>query len=245
VANGNLITIGGYAVISLGVPTGYVYLATLVALGFGIAAFMVRIFRRAGEAHAVDLLSFILDLARSDSMSHFIQKFQLRNWVPQILWPSFALMLDMFFLSLLSPGAVIQNLYKPDQQVHFGLFNKGLVFRYYVVIYSVLFFVGDTSSRKIFYNRKYIFPITFLVFCLVSGALFVSAVTELVLFAGLFAAFANGSIYAQASRMIDTTVPKKNHLIALSFWLFIGDIGSVIGSLQMQNITNLYVKYRY
>lgn len=36
--------------------------------------------------------------------------------------------------------------------------------------------------------------------------------------------------YAQANRQIDTFIDKRFSLIAFSFWLFVGDIGSVIGS---------------
>jgi len=48
---------------------------------------------------------------------------------------------------------------------------------------------------------------------------------------GIFLVFyANGSVYATSTRHIDTHVAKQYNLTALSFWLFIGDIGSVIGS---------------
>ncbi len=42
--------------------------------------------------------------------------------------------------------------------------------------------------------------------------------------------FANGFIYATSTKRIDATVEPQYNLIALSFWLFVGDIGSVIGS---------------
>jgi predicted membrane protein len=43
-------------------------------------------------------------------------------------------------------------------------------------------------------------------------------------------AFANGAIYAQSARYIDKNVPIAYNLVSLSVWLFVGDIGSVIGS---------------
>lgn len=42
--------------------------------------------------------------------------------------------------------------------------------------------------------------------------------------------FANGSIYASATRHIDAHLKSEFNLVALSVWLFIGDIGSVTGS---------------
>ena len=42
--------------------------------------------------------------------------------------------------------------------------------------------------------------------------------------------FANGAIYGTSTRYIDNAVDKRYNLIALSIWLFIGDLGSVTGS---------------
>jgi hypothetical protein len=38
--------------------------------------------------------------------------------------------------------------------------------------------------------------------------------------------FANGSIYAHTTKHVDVEVGKRFNLIALSIWLFVGDIGS-------------------
>jgi hypothetical protein len=42
--------------------------------------------------------------------------------------------------------------------------------------------------------------------------------------------FANGAIYGTSTRYIDTHISKEYNLIALSIWLFLGDLGSVTGS---------------
>jgi len=57
-----------------------------------------------------------------------------------------------------------------------------------------------------------------------------SNISFFVFFCTFLIAFGNGSIYAQANRQIDQLVDKEFSLIAFSFWLFIGDIGSVTGS---------------
>jgi len=240
----NLITIGGYALIDVGVPTGYIYFATFIALFVGLAAFLVRIFRRAGEAHAVDLASYLRRLFSVRSRGELGEALQLRSWAPPIVWPSITLMFDMFFVALLSPGGLIQNVHKSYSSMHFGWFSGDLPFRTYMIVYSILFFVGDMSSRKIFYNAKYVFPPTFLLLSVLSAICLISNVAEITIFAGFLAAFANGSMYAQASRRIDLVVPKRQHLIALSIWLFVGDIGSVVGSLLMQTFSGIYSHYR-
>jgi len=55
-------------------------------------------------------------------------------------------------------------------------------------------------------------------------------ITILVPLTALGVSFANGSLYTQTNRLIDKEVPEKYNLVALSFWLFVGDIGSVLGS---------------
>ena len=40
----------------------------------------------------------------------------------------------------------------------------------------------------------------------------------------------NGSIYAATTKHIDENVGRQYNLLALSVWLFVGDIGSVLGS---------------
>merc|ERR1712151_145723 len=40
----------------------------------------------------------------------------------------------------------------------------------------------------------------------------------------------DGLIYGSISRHIDTTTPKEFNLTAISYWLFVGDFGSIIGS---------------
>lgn len=42
--------------------------------------------------------------------------------------------------------------------------------------------------------------------------------------------WANGSIYATTTRHVDNNVMKGHNLVALSTWLFMGDVGSTVGS---------------
>ena len=54
---------------------------------------------------------------------------------------------------------------------------------------------------------------------------------------GIFLVFyANGSIYATTTRHVDNHVKKGHNLVALSFWLFTGDCGSVVGSLLLIHV---------
>jgi hypothetical protein len=73
-------------------------------------------------------------------------------------------------------------------------------------------------------------PWLYLVACLAGAALCLLKVAFVAPLGIFLVFFANGSIYATTTRHIDTNVDKQYNLIALSVWLFIGDIGSVAGS---------------
>jgi hypothetical protein len=85
-------------------------------------------------------------------------------------------------------------------------------------------------SRKIFYHTRLFFPFLFLIFSLVGMGVGLLDITILVPLTALGVSFANGSLYTQTNRLIDRDVPDKYNLVSLSFWLFVGDIGSVCGS---------------
>jgi len=51
----------------------------------------------------------------------------------------------------------------------------------------------------------------------------------------------DGLIYGTISRHVDTVVPKEFNLTAISYWLFVGDFGSVIGSTMIPYIRDWIV----
>jgi len=180
-----------------------------------------------------NLRTFPLCLSIPDSNAltltqFFIQLLQFRLWLPKIMWNCLALLLDMFCVSLFGPGVM---LYIYDQKyIQFPWFHGSLPNDVLFAIYEGGFFLGDSLSRRIFYQTRLIFPLLFLLFAIlgIGGAL--SNISFFIPFCGFLVAFCNGSIYSQTTRTIDTRVDEKYNLIAFSFWLFVGDIGSVIGS---------------
>jgi len=224
----NLITVGGFALLQVGLFVGWIYVVVLCFEAVGLVLFFLRIWRDAGTGNAIDLLDF------------FRQIKQWRYWFPQIGWYSLALMIDMFCVSMFSPGVM---LYIYDQNyVSFG--NLQLPNNWLFSIYNACFFLGDTLSRRIFFLMKPIFPLFFLLFAVIGVACGLSNVIYLIFFCSFFVSFCNGSIYSQANRSIDSKVPKQFSLIAFSFWLFLGDIGSVIGS-NLISYVNVEVKRLY
>jgi MFS family permease len=212
----NLITVGGFLLLEAGVSAGYIYFGVMIFVLVGIALFLVRIYRESGVRTAITLIEFIYELR------------QWKSWFPHIQWHCLALMVDMFCVSMFSPGVMLYIYDSP--YVSFPWFRGKLKKDYVFSIYDTGFFIGDTLSRKIFYPRKIVFPLFFWVFAIIGVACGLSNVSELIFFCGFLVAFCNGSIYAQANRKIDSTIDKKHSLIAFSCWLFVGDIGSVLGS---------------
>jgi len=224
----NIITVGGFILLEFGIFAGYIYLGVLILDIIGIGLFFWRIYRDAGTGNAISISDF------------FHQIKQWRKWFPQIKWHSLALLIDMFGVSMFSPGVM---LYIYDQKyVSFKAFQ--LQSDWLFSIYDAFFFLGDTSSRKIFYLVKTVFPLFFLVFTVIGAAAGLSNFIYIIFLCPLLVAFCNGSIYSQANRHIDTKVPKEFSLIAFSFWLFIGDIGSVLGS-NLISYVNVEVKRLY
>eukprot|EP01119_Soliformovum_irregulare_P020832 TRINITY_DN6809_c0_g2_i1.p1 TRINITY_DN6809_c0_g2~~TRINITY_DN6809_c0_g2_i1.p1 ORF type:complete len:424 (+),score=83.09 TRINITY_DN6809_c0_g2_i1:347-1618(+) len=224
-----LITVGGFALLETGLNAGWIYLGTLIGCLMGMGVFLLRIYRCAGTGNAISLKDFFLQI------SHW------RIWLPVIKWHSLALMLDMFWVSMFSPG-VILYIYQTEKVVSFG--NLHIRNDWMFAIYDAFFFLGDTLSRKLLYNFRTIFPLFFLVLSFAGAAAGLSHVIWLIFICPLFVAFANGAIYSQANRHIDTHVDKRYSLVAFSFWLFLGDVGSVVGSNLIQYV-NLEVGRLY
>jgi len=224
------ITVGGFFMLQLGVHPGFIYVGVLCYLVLGLIIYLARIYRMPIINNTISISEF------------FQQLREWRQWLPKIGMHSIALLVDMFCVSMFSPGMM---LYIYDSKyVAFPWFHGRLPTDWLFVIYDAAFFIGDSLSRKIFFQVKIIFPLLFWIIGAAGVACAVSNVSFLVPFCALFVSFCNGSIYAQANRKIDSTIDKKYSLIAFSFWLFIGDIGSVIGSNLISylsvDIHNLY-----
>lgn len=87
-------------------------------------------------------------------------------------------------------------------------------------------------------------PFLFLLFSIGGIVIGLLDITILVPLTALGVSFANGSLYTQSNRKIDRDVPEKYNLVSLSFWLFVGDIGSVLGS-NMISFISTWVKDIY
>ena len=110
----------------------------------------------------------------------------------------------------------------------------------FFALYNACTFMGEVVSRSLAYKDRNIrTPYIFLIFSFLGVAINLVFskiwwIPSMFPLAGFLIFFANGSIYNRACRNIDSNVPKSFNLTALSFWLFLGDTGSVTGANIMQ-----------
>lgn len=216
------VLVGGFILTALGVPVFVIYLLVLAMLVVGASVFFVSI-----PAYTIE--------HNTASFADFAQNVrEWRHWLPRIWKHSLALMLDMFCVSLFS--GIMLYIFNAKKVPLVG-FDRALVpQRWFFVVHNLFTLVGDSTSRRLAYRLKPRNPFIFLVLSVLGAALCLSRVALVAPLGIFFVFFANGSVYATATRHIDVHVEGKYNLIALSTWLFVGDLGSVAGSNLLQHI---------
>ena len=157
-----------------------------------------------------------------------------REWFFQIQGNCFALMIDMFCVSLFS--SLVYYIYNEDNLVIYPHSETTIPRNVFQTLFNFFSFLGDFTSRKLtyIYVKKSINPLYFLILSIIGAVCVLSKITLLAPFGILFIMFANGSIYAQTTKHIDNNIDARFNLMSLSVWLFIGDIGSYSASLLVQ-----------
>lgn len=215
----NLISIGSFvlfaSVDSVWLEAGvYFFIALMNLVGLLVYVFFIPNVEFEGTMTTVAL--FITD----------IKKF--RDWLPVVWRHCLALMIDMFCVSIFA--AIALYIYDVDEVPLWPKSETHLQKNAFSAIYYTFSFCGDFFSRRIAYRDRLRNPLYFLALSVV-GATMVLSKTSIIAPLGMFCVmFANGSIYAQTTKFVDVHVDKKYNLMALSVWLFIGDLGSFVGA---------------
>mmetsp|Transcript_109143 Transcript_109143/g.163235 ORF Transcript_109143/g.163235 Transcript_109143/m.163235 type:complete len:435 (-) Transcript_109143:34-1338(-) len=230
----NVVNIGGFLLLGLwpwlGENPELIQFCVLIFILFGIVLFYVSLYDKC-------------DSVTSFSIKEFVFAFKYwKEWIWLIKYNCIAMVFDMFFVSLFSPG-IILYIYN-GACVQFTLTGFTMNSFWFIALYNSFFFLGDTLSRKIFYKLRLINPFLFLLFSVGGIVMGLLDITILVPLTALGVSFANGSLYTQTNRFIDKEIPERFNLVSISFWLFIGDIGSVVGS-NMISFMSTWVKEIY
>jgi len=163
------------------------------------------------------------------TISLFVEDLKkFREWLPIVWKHCFALIIDMFSVSIFS--AIALYIFDVDEVPLWPRSTTHLPKNAFSMIYYIFSFLGDFTSRRIAYRDHLRNPIFFLVLSVIGAGMILSK-TALIAPLGMFCVmFANGSIYAQTTKYVDIHVEKHYNLMALSVWLFIGDVGSFVGA---------------
>lgn len=167
----------------------------------------------------------------SDTLAAFTKDLKAwRDWFPHVTWNSLALCVNMFSVAMFSSIAlyIYDN---PGGVPLMGSASDIIISKsMFMMVYNVCTFTGDTVSRKLAYKMKPRNPMIFLLATVIGTFLCLTKIAILSWPGVMLVLFANGGIYASTTKHIDVWVRKDQTLVALSVWLFLGDIGSVTGA---------------
>ena len=155
-----------------------------------------------------------------------------RQWFPKLKFLALALAINMFSVSFFS--GIMFYIFNDKKWVPlFGTLDNEkarMNHGWFFTIFNAFTFAGDSISRRVVYKFRPQNPLWFLIFSAAGAAMCLSRF-PIIAPIGIFCVFfANGAIYGTSTRYIDSHIDKKFNLIALSAWLFLGDLGSVTGS---------------
>jgi hypothetical protein len=154
---------------------------------------------------------------------------RFREWVFYVLPYSLPMVINMAGLGFFS--AVQLYIYNVDSVPLWWGSTTTVPLNAFRAVYNVHSLLGDAFGRKTAYGRaKLIHPGWFLICTFVGGGLILSKIALVAPLGMFLVMYANGSVYATTTKFIDVAVPSRFNLIALSFWLLVGDVGSFIGS---------------
>ncbi len=165
------------------------------------------------------------------------------GWTPRVAWTrrstwawatlAFAggLAIDMYCVSTFSPGVLLYVFDAPTVALLPGA--RGVISRdAFLAAYNAATCTGAVAARIVAYRWRLPLwvPFTLLVGVVATHVLFTVTVPAVAFIAGCALFFANGGFYNTALRYIDESLPPGVNLLALSVWLFGGDLGSIAGS---------------
>lgn len=215
------ISIGAFALFSV-YPTN---LDLQMGVYFGVAAANV-----AGLIFYLLAIPYVPFEATNQGIGAFWKDLkEFKNWALLILPYSLSLFVDMFAVSFFS--AIQLFIYDiPHLPLYPGCEVK-LSKEIFRVLFNLGSMLGDGSGRKLAYwTPKHIRPYLFLLLTGIGAGCILSKVTFLAPIGMMFVMHANGEVYAHTTKYVDDKVPRRYNLIALSFWLFVGDAGSFVGA---------------
>lgn len=155
-----------------------------------------------------------------------------REWLPMIWKHCIAMAGSQIGVSLFA--SIVLYIYEAESLPLWPHAEVSVPRDAFLGVFFCCSFLGDFTSRKHAYGDKQRNPLFFLIMSVLGGACVLSKVCLIAPIGIYFVLFSGGSVYCQTTRYVDTHVPRRYNLSAISLWLFIGDLGSYAGSQMTQ-----------
>mmetsp|Transcript_41152 Transcript_41152/g.78872 ORF Transcript_41152/g.78872 Transcript_41152/m.78872 type:complete len:494 (+) Transcript_41152:1-1482(+) len=217
-----LVSIGGFVAMGppFNIPATGIYVAVAVAIFCGMIILTLRIPSTAGNGEVVVVhkgLGHLMADARA-----------WRQWLPLVWHLPLPSAIDMFMLAAFSPGVALYIWDKDAVSLMPGLV---LPTHSFFALFNLCNLMGGVCGRILSYRiRKPRHPLYCTLFSITGAVLLLMKVPMLAFLSNFLIMVGDGLIYGLVARCIDEVVPKQYNLIAISYWLFLGDFGSVAGS---------------
>jgi len=216
-----LVNVGGFFL--MGPPWGMPPLAVYCGVAASIAGGMlVMALRIPGAAPGQPLGGEDIGL-----MKLLADVREFRAWLPQLWHYALAFTIDMFALVAFCPGVVLY-VYNAETVT----LSKGLVLptNTFIAVVSIFNLLGGVTGRWLSYRVHPRHPSSYGLLTLAGIFLILQWVPLLTPLGTFLVMIGDGLIYGSISRHIDSRIPRQFNLIAISVWLLIGDVGSMLGS---------------
>jgi len=218
--------VGGFLVMGAPIraPATSLYLAVASLVLSGAVVMMLRIPRTpAGLEHG----AVTGDSRRSGVRQLADDIRRWRDWIPQFWHYPLAFVVDQLALSACCPGVALFMYNRPTV-----LLTRGwaLPTNSFFAMINTCGMLGGLTGRWLSYRVRARHPMAYTVFTAAGVTIILLKVPRLAPLGAYCVSLGDGLIYGTTSRHIDSSVPREFNLTAISFWLFIGDFGSVTGS---------------
>jgi MFS family permease len=235
-----LVIVPGFIAVGMGMDVRWIYASVVGLICLGI----LILFKIIHYPKLESLMSWDSPMHASPPHLSPRKKKSSLNWILPVISIGIVFTLNMLFVAAFSPGVLLYllngpfvNLFPPSEDEE-GL---GIVrTSYFFAIFSSFGFVGDVVSRRIVYSQKPNFhPIWYLLLTATGVGIIVTMIPMIAPIGTFLIFFANGSIYAQSCRMLDSRLDMDVSVLGNSLFFFLGDCGSVIGAISIPFIRDL------
>mmetsp|Transcript_3739 Transcript_3739/g.13838 ORF Transcript_3739/g.13838 Transcript_3739/m.13838 type:complete len:511 (-) Transcript_3739:113-1645(-) len=238
----NAVLIGGFFAMGppFNAPPVLVYLAVASSILCGMVVMSLRIPRgSACRTPSSDNMAPLSSQGRFGRGKLWSDLRLFRAWLPQLWHHALASTVNLFALSAFCPGVMLYVYNTDTVALAPGVVVKTDSFMALVNAGNLL---GGLTGRWLSYRLTPRHPMLYGCFSAAGICLILQWQPCLAPLGTFLVLMGDGLIYGSISRFIDASIPQEFNVIAISAWLFIGDLGSILGSSLTNSIRNVVAR---